>query len=47
MTPGWPTLWAVLVNNDHMPFIDPTTCMLMPGTFATISLFVRSSAGQS
>jgi hypothetical protein len=40
LAPGWYTFWAVLVQNNHMPFMDPTTGMLVPGTYAMEMLYV-------
>lgn len=42
VTPGWHSFWAVLVDNHHMPFMDPATGMFAPGTATSVSLFVRS-----
>jgi hypothetical protein len=38
VTPGWHTFWAVLVNDQHMPFMGVMT------TMAAVHLFVTSSA---
>jgi hypothetical protein len=41
VTPGWHTFWAVLVDNHHMPFMNPTTGMFTAGTATSVSLFVQ------
>jgi hypothetical protein len=41
LTPGLHTFWAVLVDNHHMPFMDPTTKMMQMGTAASIQLNVQ------
>jgi hypothetical protein len=38
VTPGWHTFWAVLVNNQHMPFMG------MPNTMTSVNLFVQSAS---
>ena len=42
VTAGWHTFWAVLIDNHHMPFMDPSTGMFAPGTATTVRVFVRS-----
>lgn len=44
VTPGWHTFWPVLVDNQHMPFMDPATGMPAPGTATAIRLLVQSAA---
>ncbi len=39
VTSGWHTFWALLVNNDHMPLMDPTTGMLLPGTMTSVRVY--------
>ena len=40
VTSGWHTFWALLVNNQHMPLMDMTTGMLVPGTLTSVSVYV-------
>jgi hypothetical protein len=39
---GWHTFFAVLVNNQHMPFMT-SSGMLEPGTYAMIMLYVDNT----
>jgi len=41
ITPGVHTFWAVLVDNQHMPFMDMKTKMMLPGTSTSIKLNVQ------
>jgi hypothetical protein len=41
VTSGWHTFWALLVNNDHMPLMDPASGMLLPGTLASVTVLVN------
>jgi len=41
VAPGVHTFYAVLVNNQHMPLMDPATGMLLQGTYDAITLNVN------
>lgn len=41
ITPGVHTFWAVLVDNQHMPFMDLKTKMMKDGTATSIKLNVQ------
>jgi hypothetical protein len=42
ITPGWHTFYAVLVGDDHMPFMTSTG--LVPTTVSAVRLYVTSNA---
>ncbi len=44
VTPGVHTFYAVLVDNQHMPFMNMSTGMLQPGTFDSITLNVNPTS---
>jgi hypothetical protein len=43
VSPGWHTFYAVLVGNDHMPFMTAAGGM-PPTTVSSVRLYVQSSA---
>jgi hypothetical protein len=47
LSPGWYTFFAVLVQNNHMPFMvmNPDGTMgLQPGTYAACTMYVNASS---